>query len=76
MDATDRASPNAVTGLVVRERDRAFDLAAGLSVLFMILIHVLWNWGSPETWATPIGTAISYLGGPTAAPVFAFLMGA
>ena len=70
---TDR---NAVTGIAARERVRAFDLAAGLSVFFMILIHVLWHWGRPETWTTPIGTAISYLGGPTAAPVFVFLMGA
>ena len=41
----------------------------------MILVHVLWHWGSPETWTTPIGEAISYAAGPTAAPVFTFLMG-
>jgi uncharacterized membrane protein len=67
---------HAVTGLTRRERVRAFDLAAGLAVFFMILVHVLWHWGRPETWTTPIGEAISYLAGPTAAPVFAFLMGA
>ena len=67
---------NAVTGLVGRARVRAFDLAAGLSVLFMILVHVLWHWGRPETWTTPVGEAISYAAGPTAAPVFVFLMGA
>ena len=67
---------NAVTGLVGRERVRAFDLAAGLAVFFMILVHILWHWGSPETWTTPIGEAISYAAGPTAAPVFVFLMGA
>ena len=67
---------NAVTGLTRRERIRAFDLAAGLAVFFMILVHVLWHWGRPETWTTPIGEAVSYLAGPTAAPVFAFLMGA
>ncbi len=75
MDAG-QADLNAVTGLVGRERVRAFDLAAGLAVLFMILVHVLWHWGSPDTWTTPIGEAISYAAGPTAAPVFAFLMGA
>ena len=42
----------------------------------MILVHVLWHWGRPETWTTPVGEAISYMAGPTAAPVFAFLMGA
>ena len=67
---------NAVTGLERRERVRAFDLAAGLSVFFMILVHVLWHWGRPETWTGPIGETVSYLAGPTAAPVFAFLMGA
>ena len=73
---TDEILPNAVTGLVRRERIRAFDLAAGLAVFFMILVHVLWHWGRPETWTTPIGQTISYLAGPTAAPVFAFLLGA
>lgn len=68
--------PHAVTGLVRRERIRAFDLAAGLAVLFMILVHVLWHWGRPETWVGPFGELVSYLAGPTAAPVFAFLMGA
>ena len=42
----------------------------------MIGVHVLWHWGAPDTWTTPIGQAISFLGGPTAAPVFMFLMGA
>jgi uncharacterized membrane protein len=74
-DAAD-GTLNAVTGLARRERIRAFDLAAGLAVFFMILVHVLWHWGRPETWTTPIGEAISYAAGPTAAPVFAFLMGA
>ena len=74
-DASD-GTLNAVTGLTRRERIRAFDLAAGLAVFFMILVHVLWHWGRPETWTTPIGEAISYAAGPTAAPVFAFLMGA
>lgn len=54
----------------------AFDLARGLAVVFMILVHVLRHWGDPSTWATPIGTVLSTLGGPPAAPVFMFLMGA
>jgi uncharacterized membrane protein len=76
---TDRPSPttaNAVTGITGRERVRAFDLAAGLAVFFMILVHVLWHWGTPATWTTPIGEAISYAAGPTATPVFLFLIGA
>ncbi|HUP54833.1 MAG TPA: heparan-alpha-glucosaminide N-acetyltransferase domain-containing protein [Methylomirabilota bacterium] len=74
MRTSDPAALNAVTGLA-RERVRALDLAAGLAVFFMILVHVLWHWGRPETWTTPIGEAISYAAGPTAAPVFTFLMG-
>lgn len=70
------AATNSVTGLVSRERVRGFELAAGLSVLFMILVHDLWHWGSPDTWTTPIGTVISLFGGPTATPVFLFVVGA
>ncbi|NJD28149.1 MAG: acyltransferase [Chloroflexi bacterium] len=57
-------------------RVRAFDLARGLAVVFMILVHVLFHWGRPETWSTLIGTVVSFLGGPLAMPVFMFLMGA
>jgi uncharacterized membrane protein len=67
---------DAVIGTASRERIRAFDLARGLAVLFMIGVHVLFHWGAPETWTTPIGQVIGFLGGPTAAPVFMFLMGA
>ena len=70
------APVNAVTGIAGRERVRAFDLAAGLAVFYMILVHVLWHWGTPETWTTPVGEAISYAAGPTATPVFLFLIGA
>lgn len=68
--------PDAVTGAGTRERVRGFDLARGLAVMFMIGVHVLWHWGAPDTWTSPIGQVISFLGGPTAAPVFMFLMGA
>jgi uncharacterized membrane protein len=76
MEGPDSARANAVTGITGRERVRAFDLAAGLAVFFMILVHVLWHWGTPDTWTTPIGRAISYAAGPTATPVFIFLIGA
>jgi uncharacterized membrane protein len=67
---------DSITGLARGDRVRAFDLARGLAVLFMIGVHVLWHWGAPDTWTSPIGQVISFLGGPTAAPVFMFLMGA
>ena len=76
MESSPPITRNAVTGIVDRDRIRAFDLAAGLAVFFMILVHVLWHWGAASTWTTPIGEAISFAAGPTAAPVFAFLMGA
>jgi uncharacterized membrane protein len=57
-------------------RIRAFDLARGLAVLFMMLIHVLGHYGDPATWRTLVGAVIVFLGGPLAAPVFMFLMGA
>ena len=72
----DTSSPDAITGAATRERVRAFDLARGLAIVFMIGVHVLWHWGAPDTWTSPIGQVISFLGGPTAAPVFMFLMGA
>src|SRR5258707_7724008 len=73
------ASPDSITGLAGeagKTRVRAFDLARGLAVFFMILVHVLWHWGAPATWTSPAGTVISLLGGPTGAPTFMFLMGA
>ena len=76
MEGPASAPANAVTGIAGRERVRAFDLAAGLAVFFLILVHVLWHWGTPDTWTTPIGQAISYAAGPTATPVFMFLIGA
>jgi len=76
MQATAAAPPDAITGLAAPERVRAFDLARGLAIVFMIGVHVLWHWGAPDTWTSPIGQVISFLGGPTAAPVFMFLMGA
>ena len=69
-------APDAITGLASSDRVRAFDLARGLAVVFMIGVHVLWHWGAPDTWLSPIGQVISFLGGPTGAPVFMFLMGA
>lgn len=75
MESSPPIARNAVTGLDERDRIRAFDLAIGLAVFFMILVHVLWHWGAPPTWTTPIGEAISFAAGPTAAPVFVFLMG-
>ena len=66
----------ATAGPALPGRIRAFDLARGLAVGFMILIHVLGHFGDETTWATPAGVVVTFLGGPLAAPVFMFLMGA
>lgn len=76
MQATIAPEADAITGAATLERVRAFDLARGLAIVFMIGVHVLWHWGAPDTWTSPFGQVISFLGGPTAAPVFMFLMGA
>ncbi len=57
-------------------RIRAFDLARGLAIVFMVMIHVLGHYGNEASWASPVGGVVIFLGGPTAAPVFMFLMGA
>ena len=64
METTEPLALNAVTGIAGRERIRAFDLAAGLAVFFMILVHILWHWGARDTWTTPVGEAISFAAGP------------
>lgn len=53
-----------------------FDLARGVAVLGMIGIHVQRHWAAEATWTTPLGSALTLLGGPLAAPVFMVLMGA
>lgn len=57
-------------------RLRAFDLARGLAIVFMVMVHVLGHYGNEASWASPLGGVVIFLGGPTAAPVFMFLMGA
>ena len=69
-------APDPPAAPVAGERIRAFDLARGLAVLFMILVHSLGHYGNSESWATPLGAVLVFLGGPAAAPVFMFLMGA
>ncbi|NTS78840.1 DUF1624 domain-containing protein [Catenovulum sp. SM1970] len=57
------------------QRIAGFDLARGLAVFFMILIHVLHFYAIKPVWVTNFGTIIEYLGEWPAAPVFIFIMG-
>ncbi len=59
-----------------RERVRSFDLARGMGVPGMVAVHALLLYGSRAANVSLYGAAIRFLGGPLAAPVFLFLMGA
>jgi uncharacterized membrane protein len=56
-------------------RDLAFDLARGLAMLFMILVHTWSTHARPELRPGLFGATIEFLGSPPSAPVFMFLMG-
>ena len=58
-----------------RTKIESFDILRGLSILFMILIHVMHNFGTHEFENSVPGLIIEALGGPFAAPVFMFVMG-
>jgi len=53
----------------------SIDLARGLAVFFMIAVHTLEVFASPEVKNSLFGQIIEFLGGPPAAPVFMTLMG-
>ncbi len=59
-----------------KARVYAIDLARGLAVFFMILVHVLITFSSDEIRASLFGRFIDFMGGPPAAPVFMAMMGA
>jgi len=53
----------------------SIDLARGLAVFFMIAVHTLEVFASPDVKNSLFGEIIEFLGGPPAAPVFMTLMG-
>lgn len=57
------------------KRQAELDIARGLSVLFMVLIHTLQYSTQPSVEQSSMGTIIYFLGGVPAAPVFMFLLG-
>lgn len=59
-----------------RRRIDSYDTLRGLAVVFMILIHVMHFYGTPDFQNGAAGLLIEFLGGPPAAPVFMMLMGA
>ncbi len=56
-------------------RIRSIDLARGLALLSMVMVHVLGLYGTPALNRSLLAAAIKFLGGPPSAPVLMFLMG-
>lgn len=56
-------------------RNGTADLLKGLAVLFMIQVHVMEQFCTPELWATLTGKISFFLGGPLCAPIFLVVMG-
>jgi len=57
------------------ERDGTADLLKGFAVLFMIQVHLMEQFVSPDVFQSLIGKASLFLGGPMCAPVFLAVMG-
>ncbi|MEI7897648.1 MAG: heparan-alpha-glucosaminide N-acetyltransferase domain-containing protein [bacterium] len=51
------------------------DLLKGIAVLFMIQVHIMEQFASPDTCNSLIGKISMFLGGPPCAPVFLAVMG-
>jgi uncharacterized membrane protein len=59
-----------------KERVLSLDLARGVGAIGMVAVHVLLRYGSYAANVSAYGAVVRFLGGPPAAPVFLFLMGA
>lgn len=57
------------------KRILAIDLARGIAVFFMILVHAMETLSTPEVCESTIGRIVDFLGESPAAPVFMCLMG-
>lgn len=56
-------------------RQFELDIARGLAVLFMVIVHVLSAFSKEEVSNSTFGFVIDFLGSPPAAPVFMFILG-
>jgi uncharacterized membrane protein len=59
----------------MQARHQTFDLLKGLAVLFMIQVHILELFASPEIFQSTLGKILLFIGGPPCAPVFLFVFG-
>ena len=56
-------------------RDGTADLLKGFAVLFMIQVHIMEQFATPDIFNSSIGKISMFLGGPPCAPVFMAVMG-
>ena len=56
-------------------RDGTADLLKGFAVLFMIQVHIMEQFATPDTYSSIVGKISMFLGGPPCAPVFMAVMG-
>ena len=56
-------------------REGTADLLKGFAVLFMIQVHIMEQFATPDTYDSVIGRISLFLGGPPCAPVFMAVMG-
>jgi hypothetical protein len=56
-------------------REGTADLLKGFAVLFMIQVHIMEQFATPDTFNSTIGKISMFLGGPPCAPVFMAVMG-
>lgn len=59
----------------IQNRNRTADLLKGLAVIFMIQVHLMELFATPEINSSWIGKISLFLGGPPAAPIFMVVMG-
>lgn len=67
--------PEYKQGTMIAARNGTADLLKGLAVLFMIQVHIMEQFGTPDACNSAIGRISLFLGGPPCAPVFLAVMG-
>lgn len=58
-----------------KKRNQTADLLKGLAVIFMIQVHIIEQFATPEIFNSILGKISLFLGGPPCAPVFMAVMG-
>jgi len=64
-----------MTETPTQKRNQTADLLKGFAVIFMIQVHVIEQFATPELYESWVGKISLFLGGPFCAPVFLAVMG-